>query len=148
MPKHLKPHKLVGKRQKYRRLKKEMSSIVSNTSQTVEVFLQKWHTFRRRYNHQRLRNLQNVNTSPVTGVGSTQYLKAGLKEWAIQNKVPHNTLKELLRFLNVVHDQLPLNSRTLLNTPLKTDYKSIEGGDYYHRGIGYNSMCNTSPYIR
>lgn len=59
-----------------------------------------------------------------------------LKQWAIRKKVPHSVLNDLLFSLSPFHPSLPLNSRTLLDTPRsRIGFKKLENGDLCYFGI-------------
>lgn len=55
-----------------------------------------------------------------------------LREWAINGNVPHIRISELLHILWLFHPELPLSSKTLLNTPLVLKSKKLNNGEYYH----------------
>ncbi|XP_050513733.1 uncharacterized protein LOC126889458 [Diabrotica virgifera virgifera] len=63
-------------------------------------------------------------------------LHGELKRWAIRNKVTHSTVTDLLHVLVPVHPELPLSSKTLLNTPTTiTLKKKLTSGSYVHFGL-------------
>jgi len=62
-----------------------------------------------------------------------------LRSWAVQENINASSLNNLLRGfsnygLNVTYG-LPLNSRTLLNTPRSTDIRQVKPGFYSNLGI-------------
>ncbi|XP_047137496.2 uncharacterized protein LOC105849210 isoform X1 [Hydra vulgaris] len=60
-----------------------------------------------------------------------------LQDWAITYRVSHSALGSLLRILNPLHSNLPIDSRTLLNTRRNVDIKHVAGGEYYYFGVKY-----------
>ena len=58
-----------------------------------------------------------------------------LRSWAIENNITGLALRNLLSIVKLYYNSLPLDPRTLLNTPRKIDIKYIEPGFYYHMGI-------------
>lgn len=59
-----------------------------------------------------------------------------LANWAVQNSIACTALNGLLKLLNDYgHTQLPLDSRTLLQTPKNFDKKILKSGTYVHFGI-------------
>ena len=83
-------------------------------------------------------NLLNPEIFHETNQNINFCLRTDLRKWAIENKVPHNIINSLLLCLNKFHPELPRDSRTLLKTPLKTIYKELNNGNYYHYGLGNN----------
>lgn len=82
-----------------------------------------------------------INTTELSLTDSHHtdaYLKNGLKQWAIENKVKHGTVNSLLSFLKTIHPRLPLDARTLLETPSRTPFKELTNGHYYHHGLEFN----------
>lgn len=76
-----------------------------------------------------------------------------LRSWAVQENINASSLNKLLRGfvnygLNITYS-LPLDSRTLLNTPRYTDVKPVEPGFYSHIGIeeGILNYLKTSVNI-
>ncbi|CAH2003324.1 unnamed protein product [Acanthoscelides obtectus] len=65
-------------------------------------------------------------------------LKDELQCWATNFKISHTALKDLLHILSSYHPELPLVSRTLLQTPKKFDIKSFGSGEYVYLGIKNN----------
>lgn len=58
-----------------------------------------------------------------------------IAEWAITCRVPHSTITKLLHVLSPFHPELPLSSRTLLNTPNVTSVTHLETGEFCYFGI-------------
>lgn len=65
-------------------------------------------------------------------------LRDKLKDWSIRNNIPQRALKELLLIFNETFGStisLPMDPRTILETPQEVNIKNIEGGEYWHHGI-------------
>ncbi|KAB0803466.1 hypothetical protein PPYR_00436, partial [Photinus pyralis] len=62
-------------------------------------------------------------------------LSTKLKQWAITSGVTHSTVTNLLHILSPYHAELPLDCRTLLKTPTKTNIIQLETGSYCHIGL-------------
>uniref|UniRef100_A0A6P7HC19 Uncharacterized protein LOC114346767 n=1 Tax=Diabrotica virgifera virgifera TaxID=50390 RepID=A0A6P7HC19_DIAVI len=62
-------------------------------------------------------------------------LQSQLRKWAVCSKVSHSSLNGLLKILVPLYPGLPLDSRTLLKTPVSTSVKQLENGEYCHIGI-------------
>ncbi|KAL1022541.1 hypothetical protein UPYG_G00029060 [Umbra pygmaea] len=63
-----------------------------------------------------------------------------LAEWAVDNRITHNALSQLLKILAKDHPGLPKHPRTLVKT--KTEVKTTEllGGTYHHSGIEHGIL--------
>lgn len=72
------------------------------------------------------------NLSEQKPVGS---LNTNLAHWAIESNVPKETVTKLLRILHPYHQELPLDSRSLLKTPRIYKIKHLETGSYSHIGL-------------
>lgn len=77
----------------------------------------------------------NYSTVLREFVQPTISFRDSLASWAVLHKIPHNALNDLLKILKPMHNELPLDSRTLLETPLIYEVKPIDPGYYYHFGI-------------
>ena len=54
----------------------------------------------------------------------------------VQGSVPRDTLSNLLKILRYHgNENLPLDGRTLLKTPVNVDVDNVGGGDYAYIGI-------------
>ncbi|KYM98121.1 hypothetical protein ALC62_11183, partial [Cyphomyrmex costatus] len=67
-----------------------------------------------------------------------------IKYWAVvkHNNITHSVLTDLLHILHDFHPELPLDSRTLLQTPLKLDT-----GEYCHIGLIQNLQHISKFYV-
>lgn len=62
-----------------------------------------------------------------------------LKGWALQYKIKHNALSNILRYLKTNHfPELPIDARTLMQTPKNRNDIEISPGRYVHIGIKEN----------
>lgn len=67
---------------------------------------------------------------------SSNDLRAFLAHWAVQHKVAHSVINDLLTGLRKFgHPELPSDSRTLVNTPNRIDIQAIARGAYAHYGL-------------
>ena len=58
-----------------------------------------------------------------------------LADWAVKNRISHTALNALLRILHADHKDLPLDARTLLQTPRKVMIFERCGGQFVYFGI-------------
>lgn len=58
-----------------------------------------------------------------------------LKKWTVENNITRSNVNYLLQFLNQMLPDLPLNYKTLLKTPRKSEIIEIPPGQYIHIGI-------------
>ena len=76
--------------------------------------------------------------SSADSIRSDEELAQLLARWKIENNISMTAFGSLLRLLHLYHPSLPLDPRTLLETPRSVAVKEISGGSYYHIGIGHN----------
>lgn len=69
-------------------------------------------------------------------VDAEESLENELKTWATTFKITHSALQSLLTILRTYHPFLPKDPRTLLKTGTKYNVIDIDGGLYYHFGLG------------
>ncbi|XP_077277560.1 uncharacterized protein LOC143905820 [Temnothorax americanus] len=62
-----------------------------------------------------------------------------IRLWAIENRVNHSTISSLLKVLVKYGHDLPIDARTLLQTPRQVDIIEMTPGNYYHVGLS-NSL--------
>ncbi|XP_057658641.1 uncharacterized protein LOC130895408 isoform X1 [Diorhabda carinulata] len=62
-------------------------------------------------------------------------LHSKLSNWAASRYVRRTVVTHLLHILHPYHNELPLDSRTLLKTPRETKTKSLLNGEYCHFGL-------------
>lgn len=58
-----------------------------------------------------------------------------LRQWAINNKLTHCSVTDLLRILQPYHSDLPGDARTLLQTPRKLDITKLDTGEFCYLGL-------------
>lgn len=58
-----------------------------------------------------------------------------MSTWAIRHNIIHVALNELLQYFRDDYSSLPLDARTLLNTPRVKHIQIIEPGEYIHIGL-------------
>lgn len=68
-------------------------------------------------------------------------LSAKLQNWAVNYKISHSALTSLLHIISPDYPELPLHSRTLLQTPTNMQSKQLENGEYCHIGLA-NELKN------
>lgn len=61
--------------------------------------------------------------------------KQQLAQWALSENITHSAFGNLLKILKPHFSYLPLDPRTLLKTPRRTESKIISTGEYYHFGL-------------
>jgi hypothetical protein len=61
-----------------------------------------------------------------------------LAEWAVSFNISLTALGQLLSLLHKYHPSLPIDARTVLQTPRSTAVKQLSDGEYYHFGITHN----------
>lgn len=67
----------------------------------------------------------------------SENLTTFLRDWSMQYNIRQQALKPLLQKLNQLDPTLPTDPRRLLNTPRdKPSIIAIDGGEYWHQGIG------------
>jgi len=93
---------------------------------------------------------QIINSSTTEIINS---FKDDLSIWAVQCNVSHSTIDKLLKLLkkytNISTINLPLDSRTLLNTPCsnKLNVRSVDPGQYSHLGLKAGILRYASPNL-
>lgn len=59
-----------------------------------------------------------------------------MRDWALDCRITHFALSKLLKILKPKHDELPIDARTLLNTPKKNEIRNLpSGGLYWDAGL-------------
>lgn len=91
-------------------------------------------------------NLKTIGTNNV--IERNDEFKAGLVEWANVSNIPHIHLKSLLAHIQKYCPvDLPIDPRTLLNTPRELNIVHKEcGDDYWHYGFK-RSLLNVLPKV-
>ncbi|CAH1102780.1 unnamed protein product [Psylliodes chrysocephalus] len=94
----------------------------------------------------------NQNKSNLANIDDSQSnLRLLLRKWALKNKVSHVAVRDLLHILTPLHPQLPLDPRSLLDTPVTnlSNYKKFNNGEYCYFGIENflqkSDVINTIP---
>lgn len=99
-----------------------------------------------------------LNSSSYTDVNNNESsynensLQDKLAKWAIERHISHIALTDLLHILSAYHPELPLHSRTLLQTVTSTEIKKLETGDFCYIGLivalkRILSQKNTQKYL-
>lgn len=68
-------------------------------------------------------------------------LKHEIAKWATERHISHIAVTELLTILSHYHPELPLDSRTLLHTPIFSPINKLETGEYCYLGLN-NALKN------
>lgn len=55
-----------------------------------------------------------------------------INHWAIKHNITHSALTDLLHIMHNFHPELPLSSKTLLQTPVSINKKKLDTGEYCH----------------
>lgn len=75
-------------------------------------------------------------------------LREQIKYWAIiKHSITHSALTDLLHILHDFHPELPLDSRTLLQTPIVINKKKLDTGEYCHIGLIKNLQYISQFYV-
>lgn len=69
-----------------------------------------------------------------------QVFRTAMRKWAVEHKITHLALKDLLKIINTRIDNknsnvLPDDPRTLLQTPQSITITSMSNGEYWHYGV-------------
>lgn len=62
-------------------------------------------------------------------------LSTELRQWAIKNKLTHCALTDLLHILRSYHSDLPMDARTLLQTPKSLNITYLDTGEFCYFGL-------------
>lgn len=66
-------------------------------------------------------------------------LRSSLRKWAIEHRITHSALKDLLEIINTRFEKdfeiLPQDPRTLLQTPQAVNIMALNDGEYWHYGL-------------
>lgn len=95
----------------------------------------------------------NINTNTFCNTVSDNQqqktsLSLDLSGWALKHNIPHVAVNDLLKVLQQpMHNELPLDARTLLKTPKQNNVQVIEPGTYYHFGLE-NSIKNLLCFMQ
>ncbi|XP_029171345.1 uncharacterized protein LOC114940761 [Nylanderia fulva] len=80
-----------------------------------------------------------INNSSDTDINSSLDDQSNfmyeLRKWAIERHISHLAVTDLLRILSPYHPELPLDSRTLLKTPIFTQINKLETGEFCYLGL-------------
>lgn len=79
-----------------------------------------------------------VNNIQIRRQTSESNLSKGISRWAVNCRIPHSKLKQLLSVMNENDLNMPKDPRTLLGTPRLTNVKALNHGEYKHYGIHSN----------
>lgn len=88
-----------------------------------------------------LQNSNNKNQTQTPSTSNCEFdlttFSTGLVEWAVNDRVTHSCVNNLLAFLKKykLFKDLPTDSRTLLNTPRSVIVREINYGYYWHYGL-------------
>ena len=88
------------------------------------------------------------SSSESASISSPPTIKEDLKDWALKYNIPASTaLNDLLRIL-VSHgnDSLPIDARSLLNTPRSVQVERLYDGDFYYFGLRQNILEQFQKY--
>lgn len=75
-------------------------------------------------------------------------LASDLANWAVENRITHVALAQLLYILRKTSPDLPKDPRTLLGTNVKVVSKDTPAGQYYHLGPSFRDENPTPPRSR
>lgn len=85
----------------------------------------------------------SIDNSSSDNESQNDSLLLNLRKWAAVDhcSIPHNAITDLLKILHSLHPELPLDCRTLLQTPIKCVTKMLTNGVYCHFLLK-NSLTN------
>lgn len=95
-------------------------------------------------------NLQcNLEPNLVSALNTSNDMKKMLQQWAVNHKISHSALNNLLKILSPFHSELSLDSRTLMKTPKQIETKELENGELIYLGLSMflNEFVCQSPQI-
>ena len=84
------------------------------------------------------------NELAVAPIGCVS-VKQKLTLWAIYSRTPHIHVNAILRIFRPFFPDLPLDARTLLNTPRQNCLVSVNPGEYFHFGISFGVIRSLHP---
>lgn len=102
---------------------------------------------KRLLNERRQMNLELVNEETIRNATISTSLQSGnqideitlrnrLAEWVNQHRIAKRAVNELLQILKSSGmDSLPLDYRTLLQTPVNVEITKVAGGEYWFNGL-------------
>ncbi|KAF2885556.1 hypothetical protein ILUMI_20624 [Ignelater luminosus] len=82
-------------------------------------------------------NVPATNKIDQEVANTKSILSRELRLWAIKGNISHTNLTKLLHILHTYHPELPLDSRTLLDTSFNIKHVSLETGGFVYFGIEY-----------
>lgn len=88
-------------------------------------------------NLNKIQIFSSESSSGVVGQPIELSFKHQIASWAVNEHISHTSLKGLLSILKThpCHSDLPIDPRTLLNTPRGTEIRNINFGQYWHYGL-------------
>lgn len=72
---------------------------------------------------------------PEDGIAKFSSLSDELADWVTKYRIVHAAVGDLLRILKRWHPELPVDCRTLLQTPRTVAVQRVAGGDYHYFGL-------------
>lgn len=92
-------------------------------------------------------NNDNINDIDNDNISNSDDLKLKLTHWAtVKHNISRSALTDLLHILVSYHPELPLDSRTLLETPVSTEIISLNTGEFCYIGLE-NALKKVLRYI-
>lgn len=85
-------------------------------------------------------NIEDESTSDFN-------LRELIRYWAVKHNITHFALTDLLHILHNFHLELPLNSKTLLQTPVSINKKKLDTGEYCHIGLVQSLQYISKFYV-
>lgn len=85
-------------------------------------------------------NNQNENGSPSGDLGEhidpdSDSLNDSVRKWAIEYNVSRVAVSKILKIFSPFHSNLPLDSRTLLKTPVSKKIERLGDGEFHYLGL-------------
>lgn len=82
-----------------------------------------------------LQSSELTSSKPENNINDVNMLKSDLINWTLLYNIPRVATTKLLHILSIFFPELPLDSRTLLHTPINSLIKKIPNGEYIHFGL-------------
>lgn len=129
-------------KEKNRKNKEKTAKRVHFHRKTKRILLKKNEQIRRALENMSTRNASEISTfenDRVQRNEDSQMEKNELRNWVSQFHISHRAVNHLLKLLNSFGmNHLPMDSRTLLQTPTFIELTGVDNGQFWYNGITCN----------